>query len=227
MATQGEVKRLYKSRTDRMIDGVCGGLAEYLRIDPTLIRIAWVFSVFFGGLGVLLYILSMIVMPSRPQTVDAPTTSYRSSPNDKFWGILLLTIGVFLLLGNLGFSVWHLWWGVPWSVALAILLILAGVAFLFGGRNYISSPDKPAAEGSEAPSDTGEAAAAPMQRLFRSRGNRKLLGVCGGMGDYFGIDSTIIRLLFLIGIISSAGIALVLYFLLGLVVPEEPASSNA
>ena len=62
----GEGKKLYKSETDKMLFGVCGGIAEYLRIDSTLIRIALVFFTFLGGSGILLYIIAAIVMPHRP-----------------------------------------------------------------------------------------------------------------------------------------------------------------
>ena len=57
------MKRYYKSRTDRMIDGVCGGLADYLDVDSTVIRILWVASVFIGGIGAIAYILGMIIVP--------------------------------------------------------------------------------------------------------------------------------------------------------------------
>lgn len=60
-----EPKRLYKSNTDKKIAGVCGGVAEYLNIDPTLVRLLWVFSVVFAGGGILLYIIAMFLMPQR------------------------------------------------------------------------------------------------------------------------------------------------------------------
>ena len=59
-------KRLYRSNRDKMLAGVCGGLAEYFDIDPTLVRIAWVFFTFLGGSGILLYIIALIVIPARP-----------------------------------------------------------------------------------------------------------------------------------------------------------------
>lgn len=55
-------KRLFKSRTDRKICGVCGGLAEYIKIDPTVIRLLWII---FGcmGVGIIAYIAAAIVIP--------------------------------------------------------------------------------------------------------------------------------------------------------------------
>ena len=55
-------KKLFRSSTNRMISGVCGGIAEYLNVDPTVIRLLWViFSIF--GVGILVYIAAAIIMP--------------------------------------------------------------------------------------------------------------------------------------------------------------------
>ncbi len=56
------MKRLYRSKTSRMLGGVCGGLGEYLSVDPTVIRLAWVV---FGltGAGLVAYILAWIIIP--------------------------------------------------------------------------------------------------------------------------------------------------------------------
>ncbi|NMA55074.1 MAG: PspC domain-containing protein [Firmicutes bacterium] len=59
------MKRLYKSRTDRKIAGVCGGIGEYLNIDPTIIRIIWVISAMLGGIGLLTYIIVALIMPEE------------------------------------------------------------------------------------------------------------------------------------------------------------------
>jgi phage shock protein C len=59
-------RRLYRSRTDRQLAGVAGGIADYLDIDPTVIRVLWVISIFFGGIGLLLYIILAFVMPLEP-----------------------------------------------------------------------------------------------------------------------------------------------------------------
>ena len=59
----GNYKRLFRSTTDRRIAGVCGGLAQYLNIDPTVVRILFLISLFFGGLGFWAYIIIWIVAP--------------------------------------------------------------------------------------------------------------------------------------------------------------------
>ena len=59
-----EPKKLYRSKRQRMICGVCGGVAEYFNIDPTLIRLIWALVGFTGG-GLLVYILAAIIMPEE------------------------------------------------------------------------------------------------------------------------------------------------------------------
>jgi phage shock protein PspC (stress-responsive transcriptional regulator) len=62
-----EGKKLYRSNSDKMIAGVCGGLANYFGIDATLVRLIFALLVFFGvGSGVVLYIILAIVMPLEP-----------------------------------------------------------------------------------------------------------------------------------------------------------------
>lgn len=58
-------KRLYKIEQGKKLDGVCGGIAEYFDIDPTLVRLAWVLFTCFVGAGVFAYILAAIIMPRK------------------------------------------------------------------------------------------------------------------------------------------------------------------
>ena len=65
-------KKLYRSRTDRKIWGVCGGLAKYFDIDPTLLRVIAIASVFFTGAGIIAYIVMSIVVPLEDSAVNPP-----------------------------------------------------------------------------------------------------------------------------------------------------------
>ncbi|MFH1126795.1 MAG: PspC domain-containing protein [archaeon] len=58
-------KKLYRSRKNRMIAGVCGGIAEYFDIDPTLVRLAWILVTFAGGAGLLAYLIAWIIVPEE------------------------------------------------------------------------------------------------------------------------------------------------------------------
>jgi phage shock protein C len=84
-------RRLYRCYHDRRIAGVASGLAEYFDVDPTIVRILWVLSVFFGGVGLLLYIAMAIIVPMEPQQALAPdaaadeSTGEASLPSPTRW----------------------------------------------------------------------------------------------------------------------------------------------
>jgi phage shock protein C len=217
------MKRLYKSRSNRMIDGVCGGIAEYFNVDPTLVRLTWVLLTLFGGSGVILYIVAMIIIPKETSEMAAahavPPVNGKS--NTRFWGLLLIAVGILWLASNFGLPVWFHWWGLSWSIILPVILILAGVAFVMGGRSYVST--QPVPESSEAPAEPQRATR--QGRLYRSATERKVLGVCGGLGVYLGVDPVIIRLLFVTGILASFGLVVLLYVIMAIVVPSEPVAT--
>jgi len=58
-------KRLYRSNTDKQIAGVCGGLAEYFGVDPTIVRVIFVAAMLLGGPGLILYIILAMVIPDQ------------------------------------------------------------------------------------------------------------------------------------------------------------------
>ena len=60
-------KRLYKIQRGKMVDGVCGGIAEYFGLDPTLVRLAWIIFSAMGGSGIPAYIIAAIVIPREPE----------------------------------------------------------------------------------------------------------------------------------------------------------------
>jgi len=64
------MKKLYKSNQDKKICGVCGGIAEYLNADATLIRLAFVLVSALGGSGVLAYIVAALILPEAPQEAN-------------------------------------------------------------------------------------------------------------------------------------------------------------
>lgn len=72
-------KRLYRSRIDRMVFGVCGGLGSYFDIDPVLIRVIFVLSIFFGGIGILAYIILAIVVPLENSQSAEPKQTIREN----------------------------------------------------------------------------------------------------------------------------------------------------
>ena len=60
-------KRLYKSNKNKMLEGVCGGIAEYFGLDPSLVRLGWILFCALGGSGILAYIIAAVVIPRNPE----------------------------------------------------------------------------------------------------------------------------------------------------------------
>jgi phage shock protein C len=118
---------LRRSRDDRVIGGVAGGLGRYFGIDPILLRIAFVVLVFAGGSGILLYLIGWLVIPEE-RVGDAvgptPTTASWGGGGAELLGIVLIAIGAFFLLRLLIpdlFGARYVW---------PVVLIVLGVALV-------------------------------------------------------------------------------------------------
>ncbi|MBT9163958.1 MAG: hypothetical protein DDT24_00884 [Chloroflexi bacterium] len=72
-------RRLYRSRSDRVIWGVCGGLARYMGVDPTIIRLVMVLLVFANGIGILAYIIMAIIVPLEGSKAAQPRETMREN----------------------------------------------------------------------------------------------------------------------------------------------------
>ena len=72
-------KRLYRSTRDRMIWGVCGGLARYFSIDPTIVRVIFILLIFANGLGILAYLILAILMPKESSSETTPETTVKEN----------------------------------------------------------------------------------------------------------------------------------------------------
>ncbi len=68
-------KRLYRSRNEKLVGGVCGGLAEYFGIDPTWVRLIFIFFALLGGFALILYLIMWVVVPLRPAQDDSSHNS--------------------------------------------------------------------------------------------------------------------------------------------------------
>lgn len=127
------MKKLYRSNCDRKLFGVCGGLAEYLNLDSSIIRILCTLLILAGGSGFLLYIILAFVIPEDPENIKVITNN---------------------------------------------------------------------------------------KKLYRSKTDRKISGICGGLAKYFNVDSNMIRLIWIASILF-LGSGLLAYFILIFVIPEE------
>jgi phage shock protein PspC (stress-responsive transcriptional regulator) len=142
--------RLSRSRADRMLGGVCGGLGKYLNIDSNLVRLFFVLFTLTGGFGVLLYLALWLILPvddemtegssqsfgpsdigdrARGMGADLRQAMHNSNPNTaKILGIGLVVVGAVFLVQNLNIP-WLHW--LRTDIFWPALLILAGAALVF------------------------------------------------------------------------------------------------
>jgi phage shock protein C len=252
------MNKLYRSSTDRVFAGVCGGIGEYLNLDSSIIRILWALSVLVLGFGVLLYIISAIVIPLEPQTsVQKKRTSPTPSPASAIFpfliGLFLILAGISALGHNLDLHIfhWHQLRNFLWIIFPALFIVL-GLALIF--RTVLSdrktseglpNPDAPESfkskgpemkKSSEKKADTKAYSRPPKQssrkksddraaqprKLYRNMRNRMISGVCAGIADYIDLDVSIVRLIWVLLTIMSAGIGgILVYFILVLVIPPK------
>ncbi len=127
-------RRLYRCRHDRRVAGVASGVAEFFDLDPSIVRVVWFLSIFFGGLGLFLYIVMAIVVPLEPLSAAMPAETgdggavgadggaalyggHRHAPRQPGrWGLLfgsaLIMLGGIALADTLlpGWDAWHYLW---------------------------------------------------------------------------------------------------------------------
>lgn len=128
-----EPKKLYRSRKNRMIAGVCAGLAIYFNIDVILVRVIFVALAFADGLGLIIYLVLMIVVPEAKAEEDTVLPPANQMTPTRRWfderrnllAIIIVLIGVFALLKELFVWRWadqQLFWAVA-LIAVGIFLI--------------------------------------------------------------------------------------------------------
>lgn len=145
------MKRLYRSRSDRMLGGVCSGIGAYFSIDPTIVRLVFALLALANGLGVLLYVLLWLIMPLEGQEHQSARDALHTGAGElaeraramgeelrsamqgsqtqtsALIGMALIIVGAIFLLQNLDIP-WLRW--VRFETLWPLLLIALGVALL-------------------------------------------------------------------------------------------------
>lgn len=119
--------RLTRSKSDRVVAGVCGGLGSYFAVDPVVFRIAFVVLALSGwGGGVLLYIIAWLVMPEGSET--EPVVGYRPQQGARFIGLALILAGGVALIDRVLPDFDLMFW--------PLAVIAVGIAVLIGGGRH-------------------------------------------------------------------------------------------
>ncbi len=156
-------KRLYRSRSDRMIWGVCGGLAKYFDMDPTIVRVIAVLSIFFGSLGIWAYIILAIIVPLENSKAAEPKDTIKENVEEmketaselgrelrstlageegeseeitKMRHRRRNTLGIILVVLGIVFLLgsFNLFWWFRWSALWPLILVAIGALIIFSAR---------------------------------------------------------------------------------------------
>jgi phage shock protein PspC (stress-responsive transcriptional regulator) len=197
-----EIKRVHKLKEGRIIDGVCGGFAEYLGVESIWVRVAWAILALAGGIGILAYILAMYFFPRAEPGAAGPPVRARRSAGPLVAGLILLGVGALIVLRAVGILDYGFWgaWQVAWVILWPLSLIGGGLfLILVYWRQSSESHTK-------------------FRRVAR---DKMVMGVCSGLGEFLKVDPNLVRLAFALLIILSRGIGLIVYIVIGLLTPEE------
>ncbi len=245
---QRQPSMLYRHPTHQLIGGVCGGIAEYTRLDPALVRVLWVvLTMGSAGAGFLAYLVLWLLLPvgTARSGVQSPAALELNERNVWRAGVLLVGLGVLWLLANVGVLPW-LWaafWRTVGILFWPALLIGAGLLLLNNRRDlrsrFAQSREQMRSRFGEGSSRVKESvrldresvksglgkakAAIPFKR---SRTDRIFYGVCGAIGQAINIDANLVRLIWVAFSIGSVGMGVLVYILAGLLLPEESVAAT-
>ena len=139
-------KRVYRSTTNKVVGGVCGGLGEYFEVDPVLVRVITVLLFFATGFGILAYIIAWIIIPKRPLDVEPVPTDHKYPSWSKYLpGLILIGIGIILLVREN-------WYWFDWGEFWPVVLIVVGLLLIF--RRGKSNEEVPTVNATHRQSDT-------------------------------------------------------------------------
>ena len=155
------------------------------------------------------YLVAVFIIPDESTAKDVTPRRLMDGINEKtiLWGLLLVLVGIILFFQHGDFinSIWIHFWNSGINVLIALIIIGMGVYLLYQERQKISTMF---GLGSDMP-------------LSLSEKDKQLAGICGGIAESIGLDSTIIRFFWVYVTIMSVGIGLILYFILALVLPNQ------
>lgn len=236
-------RMLYRHPQDRLIGGVCGGLADLTGMDANLVRILWVIATLAtGGGGILAYIALWMLLPVGTVATGQvrPPTFALNGLNMGRTATVLISLGVIWFLANVGALPWL--WGGFWRVMNIVFwpALLIGVGYLllsYSGRgefkwnwNWRTTKDRVQnGVGERMPTKQSLKQSFDSFRdrfpLKRSRTDRIFMGVCGGIGQRIGIDANLVRLVWAAFSVGSIGMGVLVYILLGLFLRQEQVTA--
>ncbi len=207
------VKRLERSKTNVMLTGVCAGIANYFNADVANVRLIALLSLLLGGWSAVVYLLIAALLPSELKPKELSADELQSIRKENFkilvGGILILA-GFYFALQKIGFSDGGRIFIFPNTFVMPIFSVVFGIYLLI-------SKKEPETEIEHNSITTN---------FKRTREQRILTGVCGGMANYLNSDTASIRIIFLILTLLTLGLFAIVYIIISILTPMESTVSN-
>ncbi len=220
MENETKTRKLYRSQKSRMLAGVCGGVAEYLAIDVTIVRIAWLLASLFNGIGVIAYLVFLLLVPNNPEQSPIESKAKKKSASTSYIiGAGLVILGLMFLFDNYFGYFWITDWPIfhyypfRWNFVWPFLLILFGVWYIWYSQQ----------KGKRTGMEPGSANTTETVKTFtRVKDHRMIAGVCAGLARYWGVDITIVRVgTVLLTIVTNIWLGILVYILVVIAIPQE------
>ncbi|MFC2084509.1 PspC domain-containing protein [Bacteroidota bacterium] len=196
-------KNLYRSQSNRIIFGLCGGLAEYFHLDASIIRLLFLFTLMVGGWAIIIYSIAALLIPNKQEEVEDSFDPNLETKNFKgLLGSVLIVYGIYSLFSYYGLISYLSFLGISPSIYWPLFLITIGICYLVRYKSHSLTKTN-------------------RLSFRRSRSNRRIMGVCGGFAEYLEVDSNLIRMLWLILTFATFGVCLFIYIIFSFFIPFQ------
>lgn len=204
-------KRLQRSKTNVILGGVCSGLANYLKMDVANVRLIALLSILLGGWSVVAYLITALLLPAeqKPEELSNIEKSVMQKENFRtlLGGLFILT-GFHFALVYIGISNSERFFILPNGFVFPIVAITTGIFIITKANKLYAHFDR-----------------SNLDNYFRSRTDRMIMGVCGGFGEYLNIDSSALRIIFIIATLLTFGMFALVYLLFSFFSHFEPGQT--
>jgi phage shock protein C len=201
-------KKLQRSKSNVVLAGVCSGIADYLKMNVANIRLIALLSILLGGWSVVAYLITALLLPVENFSAKLTNEERSALQKENFRTVLS---GLFIFTG-LHFTFIYMGIGsseslfiLPNGFVFPIVAITAGIFFLTKNNNFYAESDH-----------------VGIDIFFRSRVDRMIMGVCGGLGKYLNVDSSALRIIFILATFLTVGMFVVVYLFFSVFAHLEP-----
>ncbi len=200
-------KTFSKSDVNKVLFGVCGGIADYLNIQPAIVRIIFSLSIFIGGWGLIFYLIAAFTMPSDTNSRSVSEEEKMNNLNREIKiivTVLVICIGIYEILNAYSFWMIVSIFGFSPKYYIPVLILAAGMSITLKSFKmpnvFLESKER---------------------KFFRSVKDKSILGVAGGLAKYFNVSSVFMRTVLMILFFLTGGIITIPYLVMGFTVPGE------